>query len=84
MPAPRGYYVAQLKPDADYPDRLTRLHAIEIRVADGGDAPTWTAHTTPIAFGHVPGVVEASHGTLFLSQFAASHGGASSGATWNR
>jgi hypothetical protein len=56
-----------------YTDEQARLAAIEMYIAQSNDGYYWTVQSTPIAYGNVPGLVEAADGTLYVYYVDASH-----------
>jgi hypothetical protein len=69
-----GYMMAySVHREGTYADEQARLAAIEIRIARSADGFQWTADPAPIAYGSVPGLVEAADGTLYIYYVDASH-----------
>ncbi|MGB2895945.1 MAG: hypothetical protein WBB65_07275 [Anaerolineales bacterium] len=59
--------------EGTYADEQARLAAIEIHIAISADSFNWTVNPAPIAHGSVPGLVEATDGTLYTYYVDASH-----------
>jgi len=65
--------VYTVHPDGVYADEQARLAAIEIHISSSEDGFTWALSPTTIAYGSVPGLVEAPGGNLYIYYVDASH-----------
>jgi len=60
-------------PDGVYADEQARLAAIEIHISSSDDGLVWRSNPATLAYGSVPGLVEARGGDLYIYYVDASH-----------